>query len=278
MIKSNIFIALAAVFLAIETQIQLGMNPQWHPYLFIIFFATLFEYNLHRFITVVTNKQALNNEKHHWVKEHLILFYIVVALSAIGFIISLFLAQKAVLIALAPIGLLTLFYSFPVVKFFRLREVPGLKVFMIAFIWSALTVLLPLIHTPISFSKVQGTIILIERFLFILAITIPFDIRDMEGDKQYGLKTIPLLIGEQKSITFANSSIVLFVIISTIHYLKTGSTGILFAFIISAFSTLLFLNNKKIRLLPYYHYGILDGTMLLQGLLVYLFYFIEINI
>lgn len=35
---------------------------------------------------------------------------------------------------------------------------------------------------------------LVERFFFVFAITIPFDIRDIEADKQAGLKTIPLLI------------------------------------------------------------------------------------
>ena len=70
-IQSNIYISLAAVALTVATQVQLGMRPQWHPYLFIIFFATLFEYNLHRLITVLTNKDALKSEKHRWVNENL---------------------------------------------------------------------------------------------------------------------------------------------------------------------------------------------------------------
>jgi len=63
LIHSNIFISLAAVSLTIATQIQLGMAPQWHPYLFIIFFATLFEYNIHRLITVIKNKDASRSRK-----------------------------------------------------------------------------------------------------------------------------------------------------------------------------------------------------------------------
>ena len=62
LIDSNIYISFAASMLAFETQIQLGMKPQLHPYVFIIFFATLFEYNIHRLILVLTNKDALN---HH---------------------------------------------------------------------------------------------------------------------------------------------------------------------------------------------------------------------
>eukprot|EP01136_Pigoraptor_vietnamica_P044203 Opistho-1_new@20645 len=92
------------------------MSPQWHPYLFIIFFATLFDYNLHRLVTVLTNKEALNSDKHKWLKEYLSLFYALVVFSVIGFIIAVFLAKKEVLITLSPFALITLFYSLPIFK------------------------------------------------------------------------------------------------------------------------------------------------------------------
>ena len=79
------------------------MKPQLHPYIFLIFFATLFDYNLHRFITVITNKEALNTEKHSWVKRNLYLFYFVVAISVIGFLYTVSVADKKVLIALARV-------------------------------------------------------------------------------------------------------------------------------------------------------------------------------
>ncbi|MDP1728171.1 MAG: UbiA family prenyltransferase [Bacteroidota bacterium] len=277
MLKSNIFISVAAVFLAIETQIQLGMRPQWHPYLFIIFFATLFEYNLHRFVTVITNKEALNSDKHSWVKQHLLLFYALVAASVIGFVISLFFAKKGVLITLAPIALITVFYSMPVYKvkknIFRLREIHFLKIFLIAFVWSTITVLLPVIQSENSFNTNHIVLILTERFLFIFAITIPFDIRDMEIDRQSGLKTIPLLIGETRAYRLSNILLGIFFVICLFHYITHNSYSLLYPLVISAASTFLFLNVKAIGKIPDYHFGILDGTMLLQGLLVYLFWY-----
>lgn len=278
MIKSNIFISVAAVFLAIETQIQLGMRPQWHPYLFIIFFATLFEYNLHRFVTIVTNKKALNSEKHSWVKPHLYLFYTLVIASVLGFIISLFFAKTEVLITFAPIALITLFYSLPVFKnkknIFRLREIHFLKIFLIAFVWSAITVMLPVIQSENTYNNNHIMLILIERFLFVFAIAIPFDIRDMEIDRQTGLKTIPLLIGETGAYKLSNILLGIFFIVCVFHYATLNSYLILYPLIFSAASTFLFLNIKTIRKIPYYHFGILDGTMLLQGLLVYLFWYL----
>jgi len=281
LINSNIYISLAAVFLTIETQIQLRMKPQWHPYLFIIFFATLFEYNLHRLITVVTNKEALNSDKHKWVRENLKGFYLLVFLSVTGFVCVAFLAKKEVLIALAPIAAITVFYSLPIFgnkrTIFRLREIPYLKIFLIAFVWASSTILLPIIQSGNTLERTQVIAIFVERFFFVFAITIPFDIRDIVADKQAGLKTIPLLLNENKSLAISYLSLFVFFIISFFHYQMLDYWFIILPLSISALTTLMFLNSKKIRNVTYYHYGILDGTMLLQGLLVLMFYYLNIN-
>lgn len=275
LIQSNIFISLAAVSLTIETQIQLGMEPQWHPYLFLIFFATLFEYNIHRLITIFTNKQALSSEKHQWVRENLIGFYILVSFSVLGFLIAAVMAKTDVLIALAPIALITLFYSVPVYKdkrsTFRLREIPYLKIFLIGFVWSAITILLPVIQSPQQFSLQHILAMLIERFLFVFAITIPFDIRDLEADRQAGLKTLPGLFHEHRAMRISYLAIILFGAISIIHYAALHQWMVCIPLLISALTTYFFLSNQKMKKLEYYHYGLLDGTMLLQGVLVILF-------
>ncbi len=281
LINSNIYISLAAVFLTIETQIQLGMKPQWHPYLFIIFFATLFEYNLHRLITVITNKEALNSDKHKWVRENLKGFYLLVLLSVTGFVCVAFLAKKEVLIVLTPIAAITIFYSLPVFgnkrTIFRLREIPYLKIFLIAFVWTSSTIFLPIIQSGNTFERTQVIATFVERFFFIFAITIPFDIRDIEADKQAGLKTIPLLLNENKSLAISYLSLFSFLIVSFFHYQMLNHWFIILPLSISALTTFIFLNSKKIRHVTYYHYGILDGTMLLQGLLVLVFYYLAMN-
>lgn len=262
--------------LTVETQLQLGMPPQWHPYLFIIFFATLFDYNLHRLVTVLSNKEALNSDKHKWLKEYLNLFYVLVVFSVIGFLIAVYFAKREVLITLSPFAFITLFYSLPVFKnqkyLFRLREIPILKIFLISIVWSATTILLPIVQSGKSFDYLHVALMLIERFLFVFAITIPFDIRDMQGDEQSGLKTIPLIIGVKKSMILANTLIMLFLLISVYHY-QSSIAFTLLTFVLSAISTLYFLNSKTLQKLSFYHYGILDGTMLLQGILLWFFHF-----
>lgn len=278
-IHSNLYISLAAVALTIGSQIQLGMKPQAHPYLFIIFFATFFEYNLHRLITVISNPKALESDKHSWVKNNRKFFYGIVILSLTGFVISITLAKKEVIFTLAPIAMLTLFYSLPVFKqdvlLFRLREIPLLKIFLIAFVWSAITILLPIIQTGLSYDRTHVFLMLVERFLFVFAITIPFDIRDLMVDQQSGLETIPIIMGEKWSLRISNMALFVFLLLCFYHYSGLKEWYILMAMTLSAISTFFLINNQKMKKMAYYHYGLLDGTMLLQGLLVLLFYFMK---
>ena len=276
LIHSHIYISLGAVLLTVSAQIQLGMKPQWHPWLFLIFFATLFEYNIHRLVTVLTNNEALKSEKYHWIRENLTKFYGLVFISFIGFAGSAFLVKKEVLIALAPLAILTIFYSIPVFgnkkQLFRLRELPYLKIFLIAFVWSAVTILLPVIQSDMLFKTDHVVAILVERFFFIFAIAIPFDIRDMETDKNEGLKTIPHLINEEKAMAISYLSLLLFFLISFFHYQSKNNWFIIEALGLSALTTYLFLWSAKIRNTSWYHHGVLDGTLLLQGFLVMVFY------
>ncbi|NOS94338.1 MAG: UbiA family prenyltransferase [Cyclobacteriaceae bacterium] len=280
LIHSNIYISLAAVFLTVETQIQLGLVPQWRPYLFIIFFATLFEYNLHRLVTLLMVKDAIHSDKHAWVRENQKAFYTLVIISTIAFIVVLWIAKTKVLLTLAPIALLTLFYSIPIARsksyIFRLREVPYLKLFLIAFVWAAITILLPVVHAEITFDRTHVVLLFAERFLFILAIAIPFDIRDMESDRQANLKTIPILLNEDRSLRVSFVALLAFAVLVLFHYSWQQEWSIIIPLLITAIVTLFLLQSSRMRSNPFYHHGFLDGTMLLQGLLMILFYHLNL--
>jgi len=261
-----------------ESQIQLDIEPAFHPYLFIIFFATLFEYNLHRLITLIFHKTALKSDKHKWLQANIRPFYLLVVFSVLGFLVSIILAKKTVLLALMPIAAVTLFYTLPVFKLkeklMRLREVPGLKIFLIAFVWASVTVLLPVIQSEGRFDVSHILLMILERSLFIFAITIPFDIRDMQADAEVGLKTFPVIIGDKKSWQLANFSCLAYMLVSFFHYFLLDQIAASLACLLSGLIILLCLNMSKLRQSPYYHYGILDGTIIIQSLLVILFHFI----
>jgi 4-hydroxybenzoate polyprenyltransferase len=144
---------------------------------------------------------------------------------------------------------------------------------LISFVWSVSTVLLPVIQSPENFDRIHTALMIVERFFFIFAIAIPFDIRDMEADRRAGLKTVPLLLNETKALTLSYLSLLVFFLISFFHYQLRNDWFIIGAFGISALTTFLVIGQKTFRKRCWYYSGILDGTMVFQGLLVLAFYY-----
>lgn len=139
---------------------------------------------------------------------------------------------------------------------------------MIAAVWGVSTVLLVIIQSAEIFSVWGVSLLLTERILFVFSITIPFDIRDMESDRLAGLKTIPLAFGIKRSMQLADLALLLFMLISVLHYIQSPQAYLLPALLLSAGITYFAFHYRKLHELKYYHYAILDGTMLVLGVLV----------
>ena len=94
-------------------------------------------------------------------------------------------------IVIVFLGGLSIFYPF------GLRTIPYIKIFLIAAIWTSSTMFLLLLENN---QLINQNIILhlFTRFLFVFAICIPFDIRDIKYDN-IKLKTIPIVFGVSKS-------------------------------------------------------------------------------
>src|SRR5690606_33814886 len=98
-------------------------------------------------------------------------------------------------------ALLTLFYvvpAFPGGK--NLRNVSGLKIAIIATVWTIVTVLFPLAHSIAVFGETE-LLLLLQRFLYIMALALPFEIRDLKSDA-LSLGTIPQQIGIKNTKIF----------------------------------------------------------------------------
>ena len=79
---------------------------------------------------------------------------------------------------------------------FGLRKIP-VKIFIITLVWTISTMLLLVLENQIQYTQ-NITLHLIARFLLIFAITIPFDIRDLNMINKE-LRTIPLVFGAVKA-------------------------------------------------------------------------------
>lgn len=121
----------------------------------------------------------------------------------IAFIWQLLLLTINEVILLALVGFLTLAYAVPLASQKpNLRTIKGLKIFIIAIVWTLITVLLPLITSSIGFTELM--ILSFHRMLWVLVLLVPFEIRDLNYDPEE-LSTLPQLLGVKttKLIGFA---------------------------------------------------------------------------
>lgn len=248
------------------------MNPKVHPYLAVIFLATLFDYNLHRYQNLKSKSQTIDKDKYKWATEHPSIVRTLIISSFAGLVVISFFVRTEILYLLIPLAVLSFLYSFPFPgkqkHSFRVLEITGMKTLLLSLVWTGATVLVPVFFEEQSFDHLQILLLLAERFTFIFAIAIPFDIRDMQADKLSLLKTIPIAFGEGIALKISNISILLSLSIATFHYVDTKMLFVLPAYLFSIVSTFIFINNKALRNVAFYHHGILDGSILLQGMLI----------
>ena len=209
LINSNIFVSICVLSLAISSEFLLVNSKISFPskVSLFVFFATIFTYNFQRIIRV--SKSQKHNRKD-WTQKNKFLIYLVMI---IGSVMSLYLFSKFknnTQIAIIFSGIISLLYPF------GLRTIPFSKIFVISLIWTTSTMLLLILEEEIIFSS-NVIAHLLSRFLFVFAICIPFDIRDVKYDN-IKLKTIPIVFGVSKSKLISFVSLFFVIIISAFQY------------------------------------------------------------
>lgn len=193
-ILSNIHVAIAGFCLTKITLLKFEIFENLIPV--FVALSIVISYNFIRFYELKTNK--LGSLKP-WFSNHLKSLFILSGISGVGLFYILFFTNfnLASLFVLLPFGFMTLFYVVPLFKIKKFevsfRNFPGIKIFSIAFSWAAVSVIFPLIEAEIELTKVIF-IIFLQQFLILIAIILPFDIRDVNIDPK-NLKTLPQVLG-----------------------------------------------------------------------------------
>ena len=146
------------------------------------------------------------------------------------------------LLYFAPFGLLTLLYIVPFLGGFQknLREVSYLKIFIVAGVWSGVTAVIPLLSGDYGVNQ-DLILIFMQRTLFVLALILPFEIRDMQLDFK-DISTLPQKIGVQQTKKFG---FVLLLFALTFEFLITDLIHVRNIFFAVCFTLLFFLNESK---------------------------------
>ncbi len=193
-INSSIHVALAVVSLSWLTLLEFHVLFD-KSILFFTFFASISGYNFVKYFGLA--------KFHHrslasWLK-------LIQVFSFFCFVFMCFYAFKIEIITLYYIlglGVITFLYAIPFLpkRFLldekqNLRNVGGIKIYVIALVWSGVTVVLPLVNNGIPVSE-DIIITAIQRLVFVIVLTLPFEARDLQYDS-IKLSTIPQKIGEK---------------------------------------------------------------------------------
>jgi 4-hydroxy-3-methylbut-2-enyl diphosphate reductase len=84
-------------------------------------------------------------------------------------------------------------------KFRRIRDFPGSKTLLIAIAWGMVTAVLQPLSITTHFQWITALIFLWSAG-FVFVRTAFFDILDMQGDRIVGKETMPILLGEKRSM------------------------------------------------------------------------------
>jgi len=211
---SNLHIAVCAVALVLVTREFFGLHLRTELLVFV-FCGTFFLYNLQR-LPAAFSKGDIDRKfmRHRWNTEHRVLLLLISVIAALAAAWSFFLLYpRTQLIALLPAAL-SVAYAFPSFywnrKWIKLREIPVLKIFIVAVVWGMICVWLPVAADdsyPQWYSP-EVMVWFVSCSLMIFAITVPFDIRDLTYDGQT-LSTIPAMAGVKRAVMVALAALLL---------------------------------------------------------------------
>lgn len=274
---SNLFIGICAVAQGLVTYHLLQVPPDTYILAFL-FFATIGLYNLSMLLAKPVHPEKSPFIRVRWIFSHHRMIISITLISLLCLIpLGLWYLSIESKLLMTFTGLLAVGYNVPFLTLNQqkigLRNIPGIKLFLIALVWSVSCVLLPIVELErsyqINISSADTLLLVAKRFLFIAAITVPFDIRDLFQDKLYALKTIPVMLGEKKAYIFCQFLLIGYLALLLLFRQATYADVIATTLTLVLTGWLIFKSNIKKN--EYYYFFYLDGTMLLQYFMLILF-------
>jgi len=259
-----LWIALGAVALTLNFYIITNESPNLNV-LGFVFSSTLFTYNVQRLLKIRL-KINLSGDRVEWILNHKVFVYTVTFISLMATFYFTYLFFESVWELFIISGIISFFYvwKIPFIKRYNLRDVPGVKIYLIAVVWVLICVLVPTILSELIEINWNTFLIALALFSFVVSITIPFDIRDIGLDEK-SKKTIPQLIGVKRAVYLSIGLITFSQML--LQYLVSFNAGI-WIFIPSAIFILF--QSKKTQPELFFS-GVVDGLLILQLGLLYMF-------
>lgn len=240
-INASIHVAFAVFSLLRITEIYFDI-PFNENLNYFVFFGTITGYNFVKYAGVAKlhHKSLTGDLKIIQIFS----FFCFLALCYFGYLIPI----KTLLLTL-PFCLLTFLYAVPFLSGFHknLRQISFLKIIVVALVWAGFTVLIPIVDASKEITT-NVIFLMIQRFLIVVVLILPFDIRDVKYDA-ISLQTIPKKIGVEKT---KRLGLLLMIISLILEYLFATELFVKTPFMIFFFLVIIFLMRAKIEQSKYY--------------------------
>lgn len=185
-IQSSIHVALAVVSLSVITMIIHGLDVDY-ALLSFIFFSTIVGYNFVKYFP----RSKIYHRTLSQPSKATQIFSIAISFALL---VNCFYISIEILAISFCLGLLNMFYAVPM-PYKTLREIPFLKVIIIAIIWTVVSGYYPFLENKFSSGyDFKFYFEIFERFTWVIVLMVPFEIRDYKFDKN-SLKTMATALG-----------------------------------------------------------------------------------
>ncbi|MCM5661675.1 UbiA prenyltransferase family protein [Galbibacter mesophilus] len=235
-LDTSIHVGLSVFALAQVTFYNLGL-PFDDALSYALFFGTIVEYSFIKYSPLAKHYIFVTQKYIRSIQ----LFSAICFLVALYFVFQL---QAITVIIASVLVLLAFLYVVPAISSKQnFRSLKGVKIYIVAITWSVSTVILPLLNSD---SKIEwiGFLEFLQRFLFIIILMIPFEIRDLKADEPW-LRTLPQVLGEKGVKVFGGVLTILFLIIAIVKSHFFGMDNLVVESIISGLLVLAVVFAKK---------------------------------
>jgi len=255
---TSLFIAICAVLMVYQTALLFAVKLPWAFYGFV-FAGTVCSYNFHWYLTPPQIERATVKVKWNFTNRPIHMGLFISGLLAAG-VFAVLLIEHWLYLGMS--AFITFLYSAPMINHpitIRLRSIAVGKTIFLAFAWTHVTVILPLLIATDKF-EVSQLWFTVNRFFFIYSICIVFDRRDVESDRAAGIKSL-ITYFTQKGVDRLFWFSILVVILTSLVLLQWLLLLHVIILAIPALLMGLLYNYSKRNSSDYLYYFLLDGLM-----------------
>lgn len=263
---SSLYIAVCALVMVYQLHIVFSGFTLPSAFYGFVFFSTMCSYNFHWWLS---SHSATGSERLQWAGANRSVHWWLYLVSLAGAVVYFWLIRGHWFwIALGAV--LTFLYSAPKIPhrfFIFLRRIAIGKTVFLALVWTYVTTLLPLLVAGVAWQSAFAWLAC-SRFFLIYAICILFDYRDREDDKADGIRSMITWFNERGINNLFAISIVLFVFFAVLIFPEILTVKKLVAWLIPGAIVAALYPYAKKNFSDYLYYFVLDGLMMLSGLLM----------